>query len=69
MIIARVVVGTWTRGSQATKIMPEMKVPGDSGYTCCRYDSLVDDEINPTIFVIQQPAAAYPAYILKYKSP
>ena len=61
MLAAEVVVGRWTKGTPGIKICPLM--PGDQ-YK--RYDSLVNDESNPSIFVVQHSAAAYPAYLITY---
>ena len=61
MLAAEVVVGQWTKGARGTKICPLMR--GDQ-YE--RYDSLVNDESDPSIFVVQHSAAAYPAYLITY---
>jgi len=37
-----------------------------SGEQYIRFDSLVDDEANPTIFVVQEGSQAYPAYLITY---
>ena len=31
-----------------------------------RFDSLVDNESNPSIFVVQDGSQAYPAYLITY---
>jgi len=64
MLAAKVVVGRWTKGTQGIKICPLL--PGDQ-YK--RYDSLVNDESNPSIFVVQHSVAAYPAYLITYGLP
>ena len=61
MLVADVVVGRWTKGAREMKICPV--IPGEQ---YIRYDSLVDDIANPSIFVVQHPAQAYPAYLITY---
>ena len=61
MLIAEVVVGRWALGKKGDKVYPLL--PGEK-YR--RYDSLVNDESNPTIFVVQHSSAAYPAYLISY---
>ena len=60
MLVAEVVVGRWTKGAKGIKIYPEL--PGSFQ----RYDSLVNDEADPSIFVVQHSSAAYPAYLIYY---
>ena len=42
--------------------MPPL-IPGEQ---YIRFDSLVDDVANPTIFVVQEGSQAYPAYLITY---
>jgi hypothetical protein len=59
--VAEVLVGRWTRGQQGMKVYPHL--PGEK-YK--KYNSLVNREVNPSIFVVQQSSQAYPAYLLTY---
>lgn len=55
MILAKVATGRYYRGSSAidrTKLKPG-------------YHSTVNDEANPSIFVVYHDAAAYPEYVLQ----
>ena len=62
MLAVEVAVGRWTRGAPGLKACPML--PGES---CRRYNSLVDDEQRPSIFVIQHAMQAYPAYLITYR--
>ena len=61
MLLVEVVVGKWSQGAPGLKMCPLL--PGDQ---CVRHDSLVDNIVNPSIFVVQNPAQAYPAYLITY---
>ena len=61
LIAAYVVVGRWAPGRSGMKSCPLL--PGESFR---RYNSLVDNVDNPSMFVIQEPGQAYPAYLITY---
>ena len=61
MLVAEVAVGRSVAGAQGMKSCP--LVPGEQ---YIRYDSLVDRLADPTIFVVQHTAQAYPAYLITY---
>jgi hypothetical protein len=61
MLLVEVVVGRWTKGGRGMKMCPLL--PGEK-YK--RYDSLVDNPADPTIFVVQHSSQAYPAYLITY---
>lgn len=66
MFLAQVLVGTWTstpRGGSP----PVVKTGGTGGYA--RFDSVVDSEFNPDIFVVFQDHQAYPAYLIEFTVP
>ncbi|GAQ78742.1 hypothetical protein KFL_000180250 [Klebsormidium nitens] len=63
MFLAQVLVGTWTstpRGGSP----PVVKTERAPGYA--RFDSVVDSEFNPDIFVVFQDHQAYPAYLIEF---
>ena len=61
MLLVNVVVGQYIRGTNGMNICPLL--PGEK-YK--RYNSLVDKPTNPSIFVVQHPSQAYPAYLVTY---
>lgn len=61
LLLVQVAVGRFCQGQQGMKICPV--VPGTQ-YR--RYDSMVDKPADPTIFVVQHSAQAYPAYLFTY---
>ena len=58
-------VGRWAKGEQWMRLPPVL--PG--GGLGLRYDTLVDDVRNPSIFVVPRSSQAYPAYELTYGPP
>ena len=63
MILAKVAVGKSTRGLSGMVAPPERDVG-----THTLYNSTVDSTSNPRIFVVYNDAAAYPAFIVTFKS-
>lgn len=61
MFAAEVVVGRSTRGAKDMRQCPPL--PDEQGR---RYDSLVDCEKDPSIFVVQHSNQAYPAFLITY---
>ncbi|XP_006031847.1 poly [ADP-ribose] polymerase 12 isoform X1 [Alligator sinensis] len=61
MFVARVLVGDFIRGN-ATYVRP----PSKSTNTINLYDSCVDKESDPSIFVIFEKHQIYPEYIIEY---
>lgn len=62
VLVVDVVVGRWAKGAKGIKICPLL--PGEQ---YVRYNSLVDNTRNPSIFVVQHSNQAYPAYLLTYR--
>ncbi|NXP51535.1 PAR12 polymerase, partial [Heliornis fulica] len=62
MFLARVLVGEYTKGN-ATYVRP----PAKSGGGFWFYDSCVDNELNPSVFVVFEKCQMYPEYIIEYK--
>ncbi|XP_078676325.1 uncharacterized protein LOC144913448 [Branchiostoma floridae x Branchiostoma belcheri] len=62
MYRARVLVGEYTQGDQNMK-EPPIK-PNSGRYS--RYDSVVDNMTNPTMFVVFRDAYAYPEYLIEF---
>uniref|UniRef100_A0A671S5R7 Poly (ADP-ribose) polymerase family, member 12a n=1 Tax=Sinocyclocheilus anshuiensis TaxID=1608454 RepID=A0A671S5R7_9TELE len=60
MFVALVLVGNFTRGNN-TLVRPPQK-PNSQGF----YDSCVDNETNPAIFVVFEKFQIYPEYIIEY---
>jgi poly [ADP-ribose] polymerase 10/14/15 len=65
MFLARVVVGDFCQGKMPNMAPPRPR-PGaiDSDELC---DSTVDDETDPTIFVIYNDAQQYPEYLITFR--
>ncbi|OPJ79796.1 poly [ADP-ribose] polymerase 14 [Patagioenas fasciata monilis] len=63
MYLARVLTGQYCAGSKGL-IMPPSKNPADP---TDRYDSVVDDVNNPTMFVVFNDHEAYPEYLITFK--
>ncbi|XP_066175549.1 protein mono-ADP-ribosyltransferase PARP12-like isoform X2 [Sylvia atricapilla] len=62
MFVARVLVGDYVKG-KATYVRP----PEKSADKLCLYDSCVDDELNPSVFVVFEKHQIYPEYIIEYE--
>lgn len=62
MLAVDVVVGRWAKGCEGLNECPYIE-----GQRFVRYNSLVDDVANPSIFVIQHSSQAYPAYVITYR--
>ena len=63
MFLARVLTGDFCVGNQSMKAPPEKP---NSGETPRKYDSTVNDAINPTIFVVYNDASVYPEYLITF---
>ncbi|KAK5876591.1 hypothetical protein CesoFtcFv8_025926 [Champsocephalus esox] len=64
MFLVKVLVGTVTQGMpnyRRPPLITSKKTPID------RYDTCVDDEENPTMFVVFDSCQCYPYYLIKYK--
>ncbi|XP_046843147.1 protein mono-ADP-ribosyltransferase PARP14-like [Xenia sp. Carnegie-2017] len=61
MFIAKVLVGSYTLGQKGLKAPPSRNDPSNPGLL---YDSVVDNQGNPTIFVIFQDNQCYPEYLI-----
>ncbi|KAI8515013.1 hypothetical protein Bbelb_076040 [Branchiostoma belcheri] len=64
MYRARVLVGEYTKGD---KNMKEPPIKPNSG-SHSRYDSVVDNTANPTMFVVFRDAYAYPEYLIEFST-
>ncbi|XP_009463383.1 PREDICTED: poly [ADP-ribose] polymerase 12-like [Nipponia nippon] len=62
MFVARVLVGDYIKGNAAY-----VRPPTKSFDRLRFYDSCVDDELNPSIFVVFEKHQIYPEYIIEYK--
>ncbi|NWI00418.1 PAR12 polymerase, partial [Tichodroma muraria] len=62
MFVARVLVGDYVKGN-AAYVRPPAKRAGQLWL----YDSCVDDELNPSVFVVFEKHQIYPEYIIEYK--
>ncbi|XP_009581411.1 PREDICTED: poly [ADP-ribose] polymerase 12-like, partial [Fulmarus glacialis] len=62
MFVARVLVGDYVKGNAAYVRPPTKSVDG-----LRFYDSCVDDELNPSIFVVFEKYQIYPEYIIEYE--
>ena len=61
LFLVRVLVGVYARGSAHFS-----RPPSKPGQKLELYDSCVDNDTNPSIFVIFDQAQAYPEYLIKY---
>ncbi|NXE76581.1 PAR12 polymerase, partial [Cochlearius cochlearius] len=62
MFVARVLVGEYVKGNAAY-----VRPPTKSADGLRFYDSCVDNELNPSIFVVFEKYQIYPEYIIEYK--
>eukprot|EP00040_Diaphanoeca_grandis_P031036 m.184889 g.184889 ORF g.184889 m.184889 type:complete len:297 (-) comp32211_c0_seq1:57-947(-) len=62
ILLVEVALGAWAPGRAGMKDYPLV-----AGKQYERYDSLVNDATWPSIFVVQQSAQAYPAYVITYE--
>ena len=60
--LARVLIGEFTVGN-SSMLVPPPKYPQDPTIL---FDSVVDDTLNPEIFVIFHDAQAYPEYLIVF---
>ncbi|XP_046843187.1 protein mono-ADP-ribosyltransferase PARP15-like [Xenia sp. Carnegie-2017] len=63
--IAKVLVGKYTLGKEGLKAPPSRNDPSNPGLL---YDSVVDNQNNPTMFVIFQDNQCYPEYLITLKN-
>ena len=63
IILARVVTGDFCKGSSDMKAPPEKLSSTVGGQ---RYDSTVNDENAPTIFVVFKDSGVYPSYLITF---
>ena len=63
MYLSRVLTGEFTRGNNQL-IVPPQKHPTNK---TIKYDSVVDNESNPRIYVIFSDTQAYPEYLVKFQ--
>lgn len=65
MFLVRVITGDYCKGDPKLKTAP-YKPPTADAYDR-RYDSVVNEMSNPTMFAVFHDASAYPDYIIKYQ--
>ena len=63
MFQCRVLTGDYTVGSSAMKDVP---IKDSTTNPATRYDSVVDNTANPSIYVIFSDTQAYPAYLVTF---
>ena len=63
MYLARVLVGMYTNGHSGM-IVPPAKDPGAPEI---RYDSVVNDTGNPSIYVVFHDSLCYPEYLVTFR--
>lgn len=61
MYVAKVLVGEYTKGASGMKAPPSKNDPNNPGL---RYDSVVNNVHNPTMYIIFQDNQYYPEYLL-----
>jgi hypothetical protein len=61
LLVVDVITGIYCKGKKGMKMCPELP-----GQQFARFNSLVNDVLNPTIFVVQHSGQAYPAYVITY---
>uniref|UniRef100_S4RP50 Poly [ADP-ribose] polymerase n=1 Tax=Petromyzon marinus TaxID=7757 RepID=S4RP50_PETMA len=72
MFLARVLVGRYTQGDPSYQRPPELKtsvstyVGSSVSSSLGLYDSCVDTEVNPKIFVVFEKDQVYPEYVIEY---
>ena len=62
MFMAKVITGDYCKGDRTLKCAPYKQ-----GSKIEQYDSVVNDESNPTMYAVFHDAAAYPEYIIRFK--
>ena len=62
MFVCSVLIGEYTKGTRDMKVAPSLR-PGSKDV----FDSLVNNEKDPTIFVALTDAQAYPEYLITFK--
>ena len=65
MFICRVVVGKYTKGEKTMKVPPALDANKNKHLL---FDTLVNDPINPTIYVVMSDSQAYPEYLVTFRS-
>jgi len=63
MFLAHVVTGDYCKGSSDLRAPP---IKDSSDYKDRLYDSVVDNELDPKIFVVFKDSSVYPAYLITF---
>ncbi|KAJ8609948.1 hypothetical protein CTAYLR_008075 [Chrysophaeum taylorii] len=63
VFVCRIIVGHYTKGVAGAVVPPALE-----GNPNQRYDTTVDNEVHPTIFVTYNDHQAYPAYLVRFTS-
>ena len=62
MFVCRVIIGKYTKGNQKMKVAPPLQTGSNEVF-----DTLVENETTPTIFVAMSDGQAYPEYLVTFK--
>ena len=62
MFVCNVIIGKYTQGTSAMRVAPQL-----DPNTHLLYDSLVNNTVNPAIFVAMTDCQAYPKYLITFK--
>ena len=63
MFLARVITGDYSKGHHSLLAPPDMTHSGDA---VRKYDSVVDDEANPSMFIVFKDSSVYPSYLISF---
>lgn len=63
MFLAHVLTGDFCLGNNSLKV-PPVNESSDEGYL---FDSVVNNESDPTIFVVFKDTSVYPSYLISFK--
>ena len=66
MYAVKVLVGEFTQGNNTMKAAPSKNDPKNPNRL---FDSVVNDMMNPHIFVVFQDHQCYPEYLITFESP
>lgn len=64
VFLAQVLTGDYCKGSSSLVSPPEKPYVGD---TSRKYDSVVDNESSPSMFVVFNDTSVYPAYLISFR--
>lgn len=64
MYVVKVLVGEFTKGARGMKVPPSRNDPKNPSLL---FDSVVDDTLDPKIFVIFQDSQCYPQHLITFE--